>query len=822
MNKSRKKIIASLLLISSFSIITLSINKVSIVNNGESLIEFSQPTGRSTILNLAKKQEKNKNDVMAKIQSNQDINNFMLIPDAAWGPNDHFLTNPDSPLKDLLADGDKSIILFERAMVRPFILQKSVNNEELEAARKKYKFIDTQTLIFNKDNIGDVFITKQFKNKYNETSAKPWWTWTFAELVLEEKKFSIDKNPQATEVVIKNYYQEEWFKNFVANNQLKTKTLADFFPQKNEGYVAVVGSYRPNIATTGITLKESSGFWFAGEQRDDFNQIKNYNYVVELEVKNKIYDSRLSELELTKQENESILNYNQFAKLMQSLTEELKQYFTIDTTRFKKDQIKDPILTYISNQNNKPFEPAGYGQIVISYQNFLPVVSQIGNEEVIEELPFNLNNLIGMDDFRNKYAQYIIDDLAVYEKLNDEEKESKILIDNDKNQFILGGKAIAKMQKITLNGMESKVPVVITNEYIDPSITVFGFDSKTKKRETFAEFQKRWAIYSQKELFNLLFTKVNTSENLKFLEDTIKQRNVVFKVIVSPEGLKVTYTYQDLVDQNKIWTDDFNSPLPLNEIRAIRMDLLDKNSFFYGYDRDKDTNLSFEGLIKKIKDVNQLVNHFNFIDDFEKESFLKGINTINVEANASTETIKITLTLNRNFVVYDEKDNLTFIVNPKQMKKVDLGNFELKNINRKIKEEIVNKSSEEMLNYLNLLNLDIKKTFFASENKIFLSNNVVVADNFDNQISDIVFTMENDALIANVKFNDDTLVLARSSKTKIDNFVYNLKVELGIINPFLDQWMPLIIGLTTGFLTVGFSLLIWFLVKRHKQKQAAK
>ena len=58
MNKSRKKIIASLLLISSFSIITLSINKVSIVNNGESLIEFSQPTGRSTILNLAKKQEK--------------------------------------------------------------------------------------------------------------------------------------------------------------------------------------------------------------------------------------------------------------------------------------------------------------------------------------------------------------------------------------------------------------------------------------------------------------------------------------------------------------------------------------------------------------------------------------------------------------------------------------------------------------------------------------------------------------------------------------------------------------------------------------------
>ena len=758
----------------------------------------------------------------SKIKNDKDINKFMLIPDAAWGVGEQFDTTPDSTLKELLQDGMKSIILFERTMGRPFINKVQVTTDDLKKAREKFVNYNTATLIFNKDNIANVFITKQFKNKYNETSTKPWWTWTFTELVLEEKKFSIDKDPQATEVVKKDYYQEEWFKNFVANKQLKTKTLADFFPKENEGRVFVVGSYKPAITSADVILKSTTGFWFAGEQRDDFNRIKNYNYVIELEVKNKIYNSRLSELDLNSQHS-STISFTQFIDAMNTLTENWKQYFKIDSDRFVKDQIQEPKLSYIPNISSNPFEANGYGFVTVNYQNSLPLINQIGNEEIIERLPFNMNNLIGINDFRNKYNNYIIEDPVAYKKLSTEAKEQKILIDNNTNKFVFGGKALAEMQKITVNGLSTRGPVVITNQYIDPSVTIFGFDQKTKNRETFADFQKRWSNYSQQELFNLLFSKVNTAENLAFLKDTIQRRKVIFKVVINPDDFKVIYSYQDSIDPNKIWTDDYMNPMPLNEIRAIRLDLMNPRSFIYGYNREKDYDLPFEVMASGLKNVNELINHFNFNDDFERESFLKGLKVTKINTDITAAKITITVNLDKNFITYNANDPLTFSVSAKQMKKVELGNLDLKNIDRKIKEDIVNKQSEDMLVHLNSLDLNTKKTFFDVENKkikLFLQKNNDQINNTNYQINAIIFRMDGNNLIADVEFTDDSLILAKSSKNSIDNFVYNLKVDLGIINPFRDKMIPALIGSIVA-LMVAISAFIGFLFYRRKKQRKA-
>lgn len=61
----------------------------------------------------------------------------MLIPDEAWGKDEPFETTPDSTLSELLQDGMKSTILYERAMARPFILKEKITTEDLKKGKTK-------------------------------------------------------------------------------------------------------------------------------------------------------------------------------------------------------------------------------------------------------------------------------------------------------------------------------------------------------------------------------------------------------------------------------------------------------------------------------------------------------------------------------------------------------------------------------------------------------------------------------------------------------------------------------------------------------------
>ena len=49
--------------------------------------------------------------------------------------------------------------------------------------------------------------------------------------------------------------------------------------------------------------------------------------------------------------------------------------------------------------------------------------------------------------------------------------------------------------------------------------------------------------------------------------------------------------------------------------------------------------------------------------------------------------------------------------------------------------------------------------------------------------------------------------------------MYNLKIDLGIINPFKEKWMPVIIGIVTTVLSVGIAFLTWQIIKKNKRNQ---
>ena len=49
--------------------------------------------------------------------------------------------------------------------------------------------------------------------------------------------------------------------------------------------------------------------------------------------------------------------------------------------------------------------------------------------------------------------------------------------------------------------------------------------------------------------------------------------------------------------------------------------------------------------------------------------------------------------------------------------------------------------------------------------------------------------------------------------------MYNLKIDLGIINPFKEKWMPVIIVIVTTVLSVGIAFLTWQIIKKNKRNQ---
>ena len=188
--------------------------------------------------------------------------------------------------------------------------------------------------------------------------------------------------------------------------------------------------------------------------------------------------------------------------------------------------------------------------------------------------------------------------------------------------------------------------------------------------------------------------------------------------------------------------------------------------------------------------------------------------------NSTKKSVKIKITLNENFITYNENDSLIIDVAAKEFEKFDLGNLELSNINSEIKNKLVYLSDEEVIKYLNNLELDTKKSFFTGEikkTKQFAS--AVETNPSIEDLKGIDFHFEGNKLVANVVFNNDSLLLANDNKTSIDNFMYNLKIDLGIINPFKEKWMPVIIGIVTTVLSAGIASFAWLMVKKHKRNQ---
>lgn len=188
--------------------------------------------------------------------------------------------------------------------------------------------------------------------------------------------------------------------------------------------------------------------------------------------------------------------------------------------------------------------------------------------------------------------------------------------------------------------------------------------------------------------------------------------------------------------------------------------------------------------------------------------------------NPTKNSIKIKITLNENFITYNENDSLIIDASAKEFEKFDLGNLELGNINLEIKNKLAFLSDEEVIKYLNNLDLATKKSFFISQTKeIKELTQTDKTKQPEENLKDIDFYFDGDKLVANVKLNKDWLLLAKNNKTSIDNFMYNLKIDLGIINSFKEKWMPVIIGIVTTVLSVGIAFLTWQIIKKNKRNQ---
>ena len=746
----------------------------------------------------------------SKFKDNDKMQPFILIPDEAWGKDEPFDTNPNSTLEEIFNDGIKSKELYERAVVRPFVLKKQITTQDLKDAKIKYlDFTNRDVKMFTKGNIGDFFLTPEFKDK------NPNW---------ENIPFSKLSQMKREEVIVGNDFQVGWFENFIKNPKLPNQTFKDFWPKFDEGRFFVICSYKPSIDSTQVKLREEAGFYYAGQQKDGDNQITNFNYIVELEVKNKIYDSKLNQVNLEKDnyQNQNI-SYTQYLQLINYLANDFSKYFSIKSSRFIEDQIQQPKIQFIPNEDDD-FLVSGYGNIKIDYQKSLPIINQVCNDTFTEQLPFDLNNIVGMKKFRNAYKDYLIEDLEAYNKLNTSDKESKILLDNKNNQIIIGGKTIALIQNFNVTGIantNSKDIVVIPTEYLDPRVAIYGFDQKTKKYTSLEEYQKEWNGYDQEQLFDKLFRNYNYNNKAEKLKKIVKDFKVIFSVEISEAYFKVNYQFTDSKTNQTIldtWTLD---PLPLTDIRPIKLDAIKKSSFKFGYDQTNDANIPFQLLENELKDINKLASHFNFDSDLEKQNFIRGIKSIDVKLNPETKKISISLTLNDNFVLYDDQSKLNFDILAIEINKVELGNLNLKNMDQLVKNNVAKLSkNEDVLNYLNTLSLDTKKSFFISTNlQTNPKFNLLASENYLNQIQDIIFSFDKKDLVAEVQFKNDNYALAKNDNLRINNFIYNLKVDLGIINPFKDSLTPWVVGVSTAVLVLLSGGIGWLWLRKRKQSR---
>ena len=751
------------------------------------------------------------------IHGDNEISPFMLIPDEAWDdigakPD----SNPDSSLEDILWSWEKQILI-QRTLSRPFILKKDIAGLELEEARQKYIYPEIETLTFTKDNIRNLFLNDGFTNKYNELSNKPWWTWTFQELVDEETNYNKGVSGSFN-VVQDNSYQSQWFQNFLCNPNLANKTMSDFFPKTEEGRFFVIGSYKPAIDSTQIKLTEEAGFYYAGVQKDVYNMITNFNYVVELEVKNKTYTSKLNELNIASNDYKGQnLSFRKYQQLMNSLTKEWVNYFAIDNSRFKAEQIKDPNIEYIYTPSDDPFIQTSYGYIKIDYQNSIPIVNQIGNEVVYEQLPFNLNKIIGFAEFRHKYNKYIIESKEEWDKLSQFEQSKVILIDSQNNEILIGGYVIAQEKNFKVQGAPR---IIISDEYVDPSLKdnpYFGFNQKTKEYISLQDLRNKWTSYSQKELFNILFGNYNYNSQAELLKERIKQFGVTLYVRIDDQ-YRLYWGYYWYEDGEKLGDETFDY-IQLIKIEAVRTDLIELSKFTYGYNRDKDTIVSFSSLVSNIKNIDKFAQFFN-LNEFQLNNFINGIKKIEViEQNQENGLIKIQITLNENYVLYNENDSFIITINAKELIKYELDSLSLNNFSQEIKEELSKRNNEEQIQYLNSLDLNTKLSLFtSSQSKFFVSNLSTSHDN-NHSIQDIVFSYNEADLVADVKFNNPNLVLDAKTNKTLTNFDYNLRIDLGLIDPFKQKVLPWMLGgiISGGILLIAALAFIFY--RRHRQKE---
>lgn len=751
-----------------------------------------------------------------KLQNETNSEGRMLIPDEAWGDDvDRFDTTPNSSLEEILNDL-KSKELFERAIARPFILKKTITTEDLRAGKRKYvETIEKTTTIFSKGNIGDIFLTKAFKDKYNSTSHTPWWTWTFKDLVQEEKDFQNQKL-NAIEVIKKDYFQEEWFNNFIANKNLANKTLEDFFPKLDEGRFFVIGSYKPSIDSTQVKLTDEAGFYFAGEQYDDYQQISNFNYVVELEVKNKTYQANLANFNLSNVNyNGNVLAYDKYQELVQLLAKNSLEYFKISSNAFKANQIEEPTINLVLDNTTNSFEPQGLGKLVIDFQKSIPIVSQIGNEVVYQQLPFELDKLKGMDEFIKNYQKYIITSQVEYDALDKLVKQKKIFIDKINNQIIIGGAVIAQEQNFMVNGILSKSIFTIPSSYWDKSIATVGFEQKTKTYLSPENALKKYNLMSQDEIFKMLFSwNTKQQADVDLLKELVKKRNVKFSFELENDNLVCLYHWDDL--EGNYFTSDVS--MKVIDIRPIRLDLIDKNSFNYGYQRELDTDISFANLIWKIKDIKNFVDeHFNNLSNFEKENLINGIKNIKVlNANEKEKTVRIEIALKENYVLYNKEDSLILNLKLSEKIKFSIGEFKIQNIDKKIQRELFEqKEKENKIIYLNRLDLQTKISFFKKMN---FQINFNINSN-EHLIENIIFKFFKEDLIANFIFNNPDIVLDAKNKININNFENELETSLNIGNSTLkNKMMPLLIGGLGAFAISLMTGMTFIFIKRKKQK----
>lgn len=750
-----------------------------------------------------------------KVQNETNPKLRMLIPDEAFDDIVDSNLKPDSYLEDFLySDSSKEII--HRTLSRPFILKKSINSNDLIAGKMKYINIpETEALFFSKSNIGNIFITKAFKDKYNSTYHKPWWTWTFKDLVQEEKDFQNQK-PNSTEVIIKNYFQEQWFNNFIANKNLANKTLEDFFPKLDEGRFFVIGSYKPSIDSTQVKLTEEAGFYFAGEQYDDYQQISNFNYVVELEVKNKTYQANLANFNLSNVNyNGNVLAYDKYQELVQLLAKNSLEYFKISSNAFKANQIEEPTINLVLDNTTNSFEPQGLGKLVIDFQKSIPIVSQIGNEVVYQQLPFELDKLKGMDEFIKNYQKYIITSQVEYDALDKLVKQKKIFIDKINNQIIIGGAVIAQEQNFMVNGILSKSIFTIPSSYWDKSIATVGFEQKTKTYLSPENALKKYNLMSQDEIFKMLFSwNTKQQADVDLLKELVKKRNVKFSFELENDNLVCLYHWDDL--EGNYFTSYVS--MKVIDIRPIRLDLIDKNSFNYGYQRELDTDISFTNLILKIKDIKNFVDeHFSNLSNFEKENLINGIKNIKVlNANEKEKTVRIEIALKENYLLYNKEDSLILNLKLSEKIKFSIGEFKIQNIDKKIQRELFEqKEKENKIIYLNRLDLQTKISFFKKMN---FQINFNINSN-EHLIENIIFKFFKEDLIANFIFNNPDIVLDAKNKININNFENELETSLNIGNSTLkNKMMPLLIGGLGAFAISLMTGMTFIFIKRKKQK----